>query len=62
MKLNVNETLIRLIADKLDKYRCHAGDLVRVLLDSVSFEERQQRAIRFIAGVLTRHGKEHLCS
>lgn len=45
----------------MDEYGCTPGELEWVLVQPASsFEERQQRAIHFIRGVLTRHGKEHL--
>ncbi len=60
--MNVTRKLIDMTAGQMGEYDCNPHDFERVLLDPMSFEERQQRAIQFIRGVLTRHGKEHLRS
>jgi hypothetical protein len=58
--MNVNQKLIDRIGPAFHKYDVSPYDVGRVLLDKVDFEERQKRAIGFINGVLTEHGKGRL--
>lgn len=60
--MSVTQKLIALTSKYFDKYGCYPGDFEAVLLDRVSFQERQQRASRFIESILTKHGKEKLRS
>ncbi|HJT33063.1 MAG TPA: hypothetical protein VJ783_13560 [Pirellulales bacterium] len=58
--MNINKKLIDRIGRAFHKYDVHPDEVGRVLLDKVGFVERQNRAIDFINGVLTEHGKGHL--
>jgi hypothetical protein len=55
---NINQRLLDQVERDLWKYDCGRCEIAHVLLDAVSFEERQKRAIDFISGVLVKHGKQ----
>jgi hypothetical protein len=60
--MNINEFLLNQTADILPEYDCFPDDFKYVLIDNVPFDERQNRAIRLIEGVLSKHGKQGLLS
>ena len=65
--MNINETILSSMAnrdqDSIDlfaKYGCSRGEIEDFLFEHRSFEDRQQKAIDIIEGILTYHGKEDL--
>jgi len=65
--MNINKTIQRLILDPTHRpfdlyaeYGCFREEIEDFLLGQRNFEDRQQKAIEIIEGILTYHGKEDL--